>query len=350
MFTSLLLLSFLIANPVFALTQADVDFLIKAGFIAPDKVNIAQSAVSSSNTKTTTNTTTPRHDYNPQKTSSQQGSCLKLSVDLFNGMSGTSISALQKFLKSQNHFSLEPTGFFGSVTQSSVEAFQKAQGIVLNGTPETTGFGVVGPATRSAIEKISCNTANATASGVNDFFGYNLDDLFNYDADTNFSQSFNYDPTFNYESDAKYDADINYDIDDYDADIDYDVDLDYEADLSTSGGKDASVLLFVKAVNGQYLRGGNKLPVAVSSKAVELKWTSKNAQTCALNGDFQEKRQDVPVNGTANLTLVNPSQVASNGDPMYSFKIYCYATSSGYVFPGDDTALIWVANSSALVQ
>ncbi|MFA7193750.1 MAG: peptidoglycan-binding domain-containing protein [Candidatus Paceibacterota bacterium] len=355
-FTTLLVLSFFITNTAFALTQADVEFLIKAGFIPTDKIATARAAVSAtSNTTNTTSSTsnTSSASYNTVNTNfTEQNGCLKLGSDLFNGTSGTAVSALQKFLKDQGHYTYgEITGFFGNVTQSAVESFQKAQGIVLNGTPSTTGLGKVGPTTRSFIEKISCGTSSGTATeSKKDFFGYNLDELFNYSPDLNYSKDFEYDTSFEYENfsnydvDSSYEADTGYDVGDYEVDFDYDVDSSYSADSGYSTGlKDVSVGLFVKAVNGQFLRGGNKLPVAVSSNRVELKWNSTNADTCSLSGNFQERSMSVPVDGTANLVVINASYTASNGDPMYSLKINCFSNSSGYTFPASDTALIWIA-------
>ena len=43
------------------------------------------------------------------------------------------------------------TEYFGKLTQRAVERFQKKHGLASSGTPETTGFGLVGPATRAKI-------------------------------------------------------------------------------------------------------------------------------------------------------------------------------------------------------
>jgi hypothetical protein len=39
------------------------------------------------------------------------------------------------------------SNFFGLCTQKAVEKFQKKYGIVANGRPDSTGFGMVGPRT-----------------------------------------------------------------------------------------------------------------------------------------------------------------------------------------------------------
>jgi len=349
------LISSFIFSTAFALTEQDVQLLYEMGFISADKMAEAKAAATKTNTKTET-----KFVYGSQNTSSSSGSCLRLSYDLVNGVSGAVVTSLQNFLKSQGHFSGESTGYFGNLTQQAVEKFQKAQGIVLNGTPETTGLGKVGPTTRSTIEKISCATANATAKEINDFFGFDLNKAFNTPANYNYQvYDFN-----DYNVDLGYNVNMDYDVNlDYEFDFDYDVDLDYEFDFDDIdlGFDDANdedalgVLLFAKAVNGQYLRGGNKIPVAVastSSKQVQLKWTSKNAGDCNLSGDFTGKSAVVPKNGSADVTLLNPTGGrAANGDLLYRFRINCYATSTTlYTIPATDNLLLWLYNGTTTAQ
>ena len=51
-------------------------------------------------------------------------------------------------------------GYFGSLTETAVEAFQSATGIVSSGTPQTSGYGQVGPQTRAKIGAltVSCQS------------------------------------------------------------------------------------------------------------------------------------------------------------------------------------------------
>jgi peptidoglycan hydrolase-like protein with peptidoglycan-binding domain len=51
------------------------------------------------------------------------------------------------------------TGYFGTLTEKAVQAWQKKYGVVTGGTPETTGFGVVGKLTRIALAKCGASTA-----------------------------------------------------------------------------------------------------------------------------------------------------------------------------------------------
>jgi hypothetical protein len=64
------------------------------------------------------------------------------------------VSLLQDFLSPQ-YLTSEPTGYFGKGTLAAVKAFQKDNGILVNGLP--TGY--VGGATRAKIQDISCNGA-----------------------------------------------------------------------------------------------------------------------------------------------------------------------------------------------
>jgi peptidoglycan hydrolase-like protein with peptidoglycan-binding domain len=72
------------------------------------------------------------------------------------GVSGSQVTSLQSYLA--NDPSLYPeglvTGYFGDLTMRAVERFQCRYGIVCSGTPETTGYGVVGPQTRSKLNEV----------------------------------------------------------------------------------------------------------------------------------------------------------------------------------------------------
>lgn len=337
-------------NTALALTQEDIDLLVAAGFIPQDKVAAAKSAVKNSNTSTTkTQTTQTPFVYGNKSTSSS--SCLKISTDLFVGATGSVVTSLQNFLKSQGHFTESATGYYGALTQAAVEKFQKAQGIVLNGTPETTGLGKVGPTTRSVIEKISCVGSSSTST-ANNFFGYNLDDLFkpvSIDYDIEFDTDIAFDTNLNFE---------DYEVGEFD-EIDFeDFDFDFEEiefdnnvsgyDISSKDG--VGTYLFAKAVNGEYLRSGSNKVVAVKSITdVELAWESDNVKNCVLTGDFKEKQLPVPNNGMATLSLARSTGgIASNGDPIYQFSIGCTAsTTRAYTLPARDNLKLWVYNASS---
>ncbi len=348
---TILIINTLLFNTALALTQEDVDLLVAAGFIPQDKVAAANSAVKSSNTSTTKTQTTQTPFVYGSKSSSSSSSCLKIPTDLFTGSTGAVVTSLQNFLKSKGHFAESATGYYGALTQAAVEKFQKAQGIVLNGTPETTGLGKVGPTTRSTIEKISCAGSSATST-ANNFFGYNLDDLFkpvSIDYEVEFDTDIAFDTNLNFE---------DYEVGEFD-EIDFeDFDFDFEeiefdntvSGYDTSSKDGVGTYLFAKAVNGEYLRSGSNKVVAIKSVTdVELAWESDNVRNCVLTGDFKEKQLSVPNNGTAKLSLARSTGgTASNGDPIYNFSIGCAAsTTKAYTLPARDSLKLWVYNASS---
>ncbi|MBI2030983.1 peptidoglycan-binding protein [Candidatus Kaiserbacteria bacterium] len=81
------------------------------------------------------------------------GICPTLSRALGMGASGNDVSSLQQFLAQDP--SVYPdklvTGYFGALTQAAVQRWQFKYGIVSSGTPDSNGFGVVGPRTKAAI-------------------------------------------------------------------------------------------------------------------------------------------------------------------------------------------------------
>jgi peptidoglycan hydrolase-like protein with peptidoglycan-binding domain len=295
-----------------------------------------------------------------------QVECLKLTSDLANGMSGPNVSALQRFLKQQGHFptTQEITTFYGNITQQSVAKFQQAQDIVLNGTPETTGLGRVGPTTRNVIEKISCaNNTSSASKDFNNFFGYNLDEIFeNSMREVNYNSVDLYKDIDLYKSIDLYSSkDLFTNVDIYqNIDVFRNIDIyrntnnafnlidvyrPGNVNLNTGFEDGVSALIYAKAVNGEFLRGGSRMPVAVANRNVELQWETTNTKNCVLSGDLREKRLLVPTSGSAKLALTttNSGGRASNGDPLYSFRISCEAdTLKPNTLPTSDTIILWV--------
>lgn len=60
------------------------------------------------------------------------------------GMTHAEVTNLQKDLKSLGYFGVQPTGYFGTITQQSVKAYQKSKYLITDG--------IVGPATARAIK------------------------------------------------------------------------------------------------------------------------------------------------------------------------------------------------------
>lgn len=92
-----------------------------------------------------------------------------LSVGSTDIETNSEVSYVQRVLRATGDFTHpEITGYFGIVTQTAVQSFQARKGIASSGTPATTGYGAVGPQTRSALSTESCSIANGADAGGND--------------------------------------------------------------------------------------------------------------------------------------------------------------------------------------
>lgn len=88
--------------------------------------------------------------------SSNSASCPLLARDLEFGMQGTDVLLMQQFLarESSAAFRGSATGYFEAETMLAVQRFQAARGIVSYGAWNTTGYGRVGPTTRSVMQSV----------------------------------------------------------------------------------------------------------------------------------------------------------------------------------------------------
>ncbi|HEV3245140.1 MAG TPA: peptidoglycan-binding domain-containing protein [Candidatus Paceibacterota bacterium] len=84
--------------------------------------------------------------------SSSGGSCPDFSRTLSLGSNGLDVVGLQTFLTQNGLFSGIATGYFGTLTQSAVAQWQEMNGVVSGGDANSTGLGVVGPRTRTAMD------------------------------------------------------------------------------------------------------------------------------------------------------------------------------------------------------
>jgi len=103
---------------------------------------------------------------NQFSTANIQTTCLNITDDLYTGIRDSQVSGavsrLQNYLVSRGLLNNNLiTGFFGTQTMQAVQALQNNLGIVSYGDPETTGFGRVGPATRTALQR-PCTTSPST--------------------------------------------------------------------------------------------------------------------------------------------------------------------------------------------
>ncbi len=77
--------------------------------------------------------------------------CIAISRDLYQGMRGSDVTALQRFLVSRNYpggGSWMVTGYYGAATAAAVRNFQTAQGLAPTGIVDGT--------TRLALDRVSC--------------------------------------------------------------------------------------------------------------------------------------------------------------------------------------------------
>ena len=103
-------------------------------------------AISSGGGTGTTNPTTTT----PTTTSN----CPLIRRSLGLGSSGSDVTNLQQYLAQDPNIYPEGivSGYFGSLTERALQRWQAAHGIVSSGSPETTGYGAVGPRTRNALQ------------------------------------------------------------------------------------------------------------------------------------------------------------------------------------------------------
>jgi peptidoglycan hydrolase-like protein with peptidoglycan-binding domain len=90
-----------------------------------------------------------QNDPNATSSASSKIACVDLKRDLAVGSTGTDVSALQKFLVSQQDLSATPNGHFGPATKTGVKNFQSAV--------RFSATGAVNAPTRTAIKRISCD-------------------------------------------------------------------------------------------------------------------------------------------------------------------------------------------------
>lgn len=105
----------------------------------------------------------------PEPMSGGNNSCDVVSGNLHLGTTGHEVSQLQSFLSKDKSIYPEGsvTGYFGPMTEDAVRHWQEAHNIVATGTPDTTGFGVVGPQTLKEIDRemeMECENGDSLGS------------------------------------------------------------------------------------------------------------------------------------------------------------------------------------------
>jgi len=84
--------------------------------------------------------------------------------NMWRGLRGNDVKKLQEFLNSDPNTRISESGlgspgqetnYYGFLTQVAVQNFQCKNGIVCSGSPDTNGYGVVGPKTREKMQEVS---------------------------------------------------------------------------------------------------------------------------------------------------------------------------------------------------
>ena len=90
-------------------------------------------------------------------TQTTTGSGYQFTSYLSPGSTGEDVTELQTILAAGGYLSVAPTGYYGSLTEAAVEAYQAAHGL--------SQLGVVGPATRAALNSGAGASSSASTSG-----------------------------------------------------------------------------------------------------------------------------------------------------------------------------------------
>ena len=159
------------------LTQSQVDAittLLQAFGADASTIANVQAALQGTNVPSTSDTGTA--SSTSASSGSVQGSisgCATLSGALSVGSQGEDVSKLQSFLAKDK--SVYPqglvTGYYGQDTEDAVRRYQATHNIVATGTPDTTGYGVVGPTTRGEMDKemeTECETGDSGSANSSD--------------------------------------------------------------------------------------------------------------------------------------------------------------------------------------
>jgi len=156
-FAVTLIISPFILLACFSLTNAQSSTSLQAELNAL----LAQLAALQAQLQTTTGSST-----NTPPASGAYGQCPTLYRALRSGMSGSDVTALQVFLAADGSIYPEKnvSGYFGALTQAAIQRLQVRHNLVTSGSPETTGFGAVGPATRALIATLCANGGSPVPS------------------------------------------------------------------------------------------------------------------------------------------------------------------------------------------
>jgi peptidoglycan hydrolase-like protein with peptidoglycan-binding domain/chitodextrinase len=112
--------------------------------------SLSRAAITNTTSTTPIAPTTPQGATTTPTTATPPSS---FTENLGPGSSGAEVTLLQKTLFQDGDYPQDLlTGYYGSLTVQAVKAFQAKYGIIDYGSPDTTGYGAVGPKTRRELE------------------------------------------------------------------------------------------------------------------------------------------------------------------------------------------------------
>ncbi|MEY2641334.1 MAG: hypothetical protein RL150_727 [Candidatus Parcubacteria bacterium] len=148
----ILIIGLFVASAADALTLADIQLLRSLGILSDEQAQIAEQAIQATSG---TGASIRQDEFATNE-------CLVLNENMARGMTGSAVTALQRFLTKQGHYTAAtPSGTYDNLTFAAVGDFQIAQGLVASRT--VAGTGNTGPLTRQKIQEISCATPAATS-------------------------------------------------------------------------------------------------------------------------------------------------------------------------------------------
>ncbi len=129
----------------------------------PTPANPGSTATSNDNSTTTPPTVPPPHPPG--------GPCAGLTRDLRFGDDGSDVEDLQNLLTTQGFLDTgNATGFFGHKTEKALKIWQATQGLVSSGDSHSTGWGALGPKSRSLIARL-CNPSQSDTKSLENVQG-----------------------------------------------------------------------------------------------------------------------------------------------------------------------------------
>lgn len=151
--TSVFVLFTMCVAPLFASAQSTTDIQAQAQALL-QKVQQLQSQIGSAGASSSTGSTS-------------DGSCPNVGRVLKLGSSGDDVTRLQQFLAQDTGVYPEGivSGYYGSLTVAAVQRWQTKYNVVSSGTPDTTGYGIVGPRTAAAIALLCSQGGGGGSSG-----------------------------------------------------------------------------------------------------------------------------------------------------------------------------------------